>query len=1267
MHGGLKVYRGSPTAARNYVEADRSRADDYYLAEGTGVADRYVASEGRVQASGTLDGDAYESWVAGHDPDTGAPKGRLRTDPQGVRFVEVVVNGPKSWSLAAALHPDIATAYDCAQDRAAAQVIGWLADHATTRIGPRGRQVQVPVQELEAVTVRHYTSRAGDPHRHLHLQINARVFAQGRWRGLHTVGVRDSLDAINGIGHAAVLTDPQFRAALTAHGYTIDTESGEIRELASFVGPFSARAAQITRNTDRYEAQWRATHPGLEPGPRLRRSWDARAWAQARPDKVIPTDGAELARRWVEELCGLGYRDPTPRMTAPPSPTPELPSATPHPPPPPPSPPLRPWSRGEVPSRVGEMDRGGAVETVLARLGGRRSAWNGADVRGEVEQWIARTGLVTEAGVRLELAEDLTARAIATCVPLLSGSDGSPQMVPEHIRALTSPEVLAVEADLTTRLIARADISPSAAPTAAASLADLIGGQGMDRVAGRVTDPAIIGRGGEAALDPAQQAVAAALAGGSALVVVEGAAGVGKTTTLTAARAALERRGRRLVVVTPTLKAATVATAETGAPAYSAAWLVHQHGYRWDTHSTWRRLHAGVSDPYTGSTYRGPQPAAILSAGDVLLVDEAGMLNQDTARALVVIADESHARLALVGDRHQLPAVGRGGVLDLAARWTHPENCLVLDTVHRFHDPDYVALTLAMRTGEHPGQVFDALLARGEIRLHASETERTQLLALTAAGPSGEPPGEGTGEATDRGTGGRDQRERGRVLVIADTREQVAALNATIRDRLVTAGRVDDTRAIATVGGEWIGVGDRVATRRNDRDLDVANRDTWTVTGIDPNGTVDVTSGRGTRRLPDPYVREHLELAYATTVYGAQGDTVDSAHLVLGEHTGAAAAYVAMTRGRTRNVAHLVAETVEEARDQWVATFSRDRADLGPAHAARRAAEDIDRYGTLRPLDRVLADLRHAWATEQRLHERVNAAEAWRDRLVPVAAIQAETNPDIADLYGVVQQTRDVAWHAQAQLDRVGAAVTADADRLTHALHQAWQHESPAALRDAHTVQTGVGPLGLHRNRTRRASRGLEAWADSWRPVLPTLPSGATELAAQVPYMDSSQLHQAITSYARHTAEQAHADYPATRHTADAATRTAAHAEATYTTALRERDRRLLGHGSLAYMKDPADWMTDAQQQLDEVAAELRHARARVHALELEPAIQALPVGRLQSEQDTWQRALDAQQVASRRTVPTPATTDPAVDLGAHHRRQPPGLDRGRPPRGISP
>jgi hypothetical protein len=145
--------------------------------------------------------------------------------------------------------------------------------------------------------------------------------------------------------------------------------------------------------------------------------------------------------------------------------------------------------------------------------------------------------------------------------------------------------------------------------------------------------------------------------------------------------------------------------------------------------------------------------------------------------------------------------------------------------------------------------------------------------------------------------------------------------------------------------GERIGLGDRVATRRNDRDLTVANRDTWTVAGVGEDGSLLVTGRAGQRALPADYVREHVELAFTTTAYGAQGETVDTAHLALGETTGAASAYVAMTRGRHRNVAHLVAESLDEARSQWVDVFNRDRADLGPGYAAERAADDIDRYG----------------------------------------------------------------------------------------------------------------------------------------------------------------------------------------------------------------------------------------------------------------------------------------------------------------------------------
>jgi len=833
VHGGMKVYRGAASAARHYVEADRSRADDYYLAEGSGVAMRMVGGFDKlnqrvsVERSADMDGETYERWVAGYDVETGAAKGRLRKDDKGVRFVEVTVNGPKTWSLAAALHPEIAAAYDAAQMAAAEEIIGWLASHATTRVGPRGRQLQVPVEQIDAAVVRHFTSRAGDPHRHLHLQINARVWAAGAWRGLHTVGVRDSLEAINGIGHAAVVTNPEFRAALAEHGYTLDPEIGEVTQLAGYTGAFSARSRQIEANIDQYEAQWRRDHPGEEPGRSMRQAWDRRAWADARPDKVVPVSGADLHDRWVEELIDLGFQAPR----------------------------LRRASQTAVP--IGSLDRDALAKQALDRLGAHRSAWNAADVRGEVEKLIASCDVVATGAVRRELAEDLTARAVRACVPLLNRDDA-----PEHVRALSSPDVLAVEYDLVAQII-----------------------KGAQR---------------------------------EKITVVEGAAGAGKTRRLAATREQVEARDGRMLVLTPTRKAAQVAAGEVGTETRAVAKLLHEHGFRWDDEGHWSRTE--------------PSPTAPpLDSRTLLAVDEAGMLDQDSARALLALADAGGAQVVLIGDRHQLPAVGRGGVLDLAVRYA-AARCIEHGGIHRFTDPAYADLSLRMRSGARPGEVFDELVRRGDVVIHASDVERQDVLAAKAS------------------LGG---------LVIADTRDQVTRINHVAHRVRVMTGEAADS--VVTASGDQIGTGDTIATRQNDAEVGVANREMWSVIGCSSAG-LHVKGESGQRVLPPPYVHDHVELAYATTAYGAQGSTVTTSHVLIGEHTGAASAYVGMTRGRERNVAHLVAESVDDARKQWVEVFGRDRADLGPAHARKAAAEGIDRYGPnapKRPAPRRQAVRRH--------------------------------------------------------------------------------------------------------------------------------------------------------------------------------------------------------------------------------------------------------------------------------------------------------------------
>ena len=66
MRCGLKMYRRSAAAARNYLEADRGRADDYYLAEGAGLADCYLTSPAEgVRRVGTLFGEGMRrGWPA---------------------------------------------------------------------------------------------------------------------------------------------------------------------------------------------------------------------------------------------------------------------------------------------------------------------------------------------------------------------------------------------------------------------------------------------------------------------------------------------------------------------------------------------------------------------------------------------------------------------------------------------------------------------------------------------------------------------------------------------------------------------------------------------------------------------------------------------------------------------------------------------------------------------------------------------------------------------------------------------------------------------------------------------------------------------------------------------------------------------------------------------------------------------------------------------------------------------------------------------------
>lgn len=858
VRGGVILFRGTGTAARRYLEADRSGADEYYLEAGAGRAELSVVDgTGWAMAARSLTPIEYAGWVDWVDPISREPMGRARQAGSvrrgSPRFAEMVVNTPKSLSIAAALHPDVSAALDAAQRDAVLAIHSWLGLHSVTRIGPRGRQEVVPVERLQTVSISHRTSRAGDPHRHIHLQIGTRVWARGAWRGLDTAALFRQQGALRALGTAVLAAHPHLAAVLDAHALTLDPVSGEVAELEPFNAVMSKRAGQVTRNLAEFTARWEAAHPGQDPGPVVSTRLQAKAWDHERPNKKPARLGSEAG--WRRELDEAGYSPTLPRAPR------------------------------RAPVALDELRVQEVANRALDRCASHASTWTVHDIQEHV------TRLLTEAGVRatpqalVELITITTRLAADDCLSVLPPGTAAP----EHVAHLTSLHVVAVETSLRDLLTARATGDAHRPP-------DLTW--------------LAIGRG----LDDEQARAAAAVASDTSLVVVEGAAGTGKTTMLGAAIRAAAVQGRTTRIVTPTKKAADVAAQELGVPADSVAKLVHANGWRWNADGVWTRLDVGDTDPETGCTYNGPPKVARLRRGERIVVDEAGMLDQDTALALLTIADEAGAPLTLVGDRAQLPAVGRGGVLDMAAQLAGMTYDMV--SVHRFTDPHYADLTVRMRAGENPARLFDRLHALGLVQLHESAEASRETIA---------------GAAQDRDA------------ITTATNEEARELNARIRDERVCQGLVDDARTTFGSDGLPIGAGDVIQTRHNNSGLKVANRQTWTVQQIEHDGTAWVTEHRSecpqrrTVRLPANYVVEHAHLAYAVTAYGVQGATVDASHTVLSDSLDATGVYVGMTRGRTQNLLHVVAADLDDARAQFIAALERDRADRGLSVASRAA------------------------------------------------------------------------------------------------------------------------------------------------------------------------------------------------------------------------------------------------------------------------------------------------------------------------------------------
>lgn len=1159
MKGGVILFRGTGSAACRYLESDRSRADDYYLEHGTALATFTITDgSGEVRATAELGAESYADWVDWIDPATGTSMGKPRlpgeegtTKHGSPRFAEMVVNAPKSLSVAAALHPDVSDALDAAQADAVSEIRRFLALHSVTRVGPRGRQEVVPIERLQTVAVVHKTSRAGDPHRHVHFQIGTRVWAAGKWRGLDTAALFKQQGAIRALGTAVLAAHLNLAEALDRHGLTLDPVTGEVTELKAFNTVMSKRGAQVEKNLVELETAWEEAHPGQKPGPVVHARMIATAWAKDRPQKRPGTLAHE--DRWRTELADAGY-NPAKLLQR------QLPAHT--------------------PLGLDDLEIQTIASRALDRCAAAASTWARHTAQEEV------TRIVSEYGVRatpielrelIELATDL---AVGDCLSVLpSGS-----VHPEHVAHLTCLHVIAAE----TRL---RDLLTTATET--------------NGRAGRPDVPTLAAGSG---LDDTQAEAASAIASTEPLVIVEGAAGAGKTTMLGAAITAAAAEGRATRIVTPTKKAAYVAAHELGVPAESVAKLLHAHGWHWNADGVWSRV-----DP-------GEPPAwAKLTRGERIVVDEAGMLDQDCAIALLTVAAEAGATIALVGDRAQLPAVGRGGVLDIAATITTGSGGTVhdLDSVHRFADPSYADLTLQMRAGHEPVDLFDQLDARGLIRLHATAEQAHEQIADATAG------------AIARGRS---------VAATVATNDEASDLNERVRKQRIASQAVDDTTTNTGRDGLPIGVGDVIATRRNDSNLGVANRQIWTVQHVGTDGTLTVVEAAGARKrqrsvtLPSSYVAEHVHLAYANTGYGVQGVTTTTARTLLSESLDAAGVYVGMTRGRNVNVLHIVADTLADARDQFVDAMARDRADRGLQVAttdAQVAVAGLAAYGPVKlvndELERVAQLIVRA---EQEAARWDHAAVLLHHQAQTHAHEEAEASSAAMKASAQVTDVRNEALApllAQANAD---GRIYIDADAREH---EAWK----AAQSAGRLVKRGAERrLAAARVGTSDAKAAV---LDRWGSVPDPGRWGIKTRDSLEPWAERVAAERADAEPtvvdARHHAQQAEEALRQTRFRH--------RREAEELTVEVDRQCDAVPHRGISGPRRAKG----RAQHWQEHADELRSYLAR---------IESLPIGRaVQLIQTHWAHALEVEQSAAARSHRLEPTPERAIH------RQDPGLGRG--------
>jgi conjugative relaxase-like TrwC/TraI family protein len=358
------------------------------------------------------------------------------------------------------------------------------------------------------------------------------------------------------------------------------------------------------------------------------------------------------------------------------------------------------------------------------------------------------------------------------------------------------------------------------------------------------------------------QAVISLLTTDRAMALLTAPAGAGKTRTIAAAATVWHAlTGGRLIGLTLSENAARVMAAEGLPDAYNIAQFLGK---------------CPDSDRLRHPVHVGP--------ADKLVIDEAGQVG--TADLALIQQAAGPAGALAVGDPAQLGPVEAGGWF----RWFTGElGAAELSEVRRFTTLWEAHASLQLRRGDK--SALAAYDAHGRIRAGDREAMHDKAaLAFLADFLAG-----------------KDS------ILLAGSNAEAADLARRVQDSLIRAGRVQHPR-LELADGNRAGTEDLVRARENATTIDaagqpLANRDVLRIEDL-VHGQVQVRrqiegGWSDPFLIPERYLADHGELAYAGNTHVAQGRTTSTAHLLVTGSLNRRSMYVGMTRGRQANTAYV--------------------------------------------------------------------------------------------------------------------------------------------------------------------------------------------------------------------------------------------------------------------------------------------------------------------------------------------------------------------------